>query len=208
MPLLPHILSSFQQSTVALTQDSNDFQQHYSRKKIELKVICQWLCSQIFYWAYHEETSGLHGYTSNQGSVPPNTTGCISSGNTAMAAPSMERVKVSHSHGKSYVLISKMPKSHSNNSLQSWNCCGRSERALRIFPSWLKVTALLPMVPRQQQASCQRTTVKRESFTVNFESKIKTPSRPDLVLIWESKPFVVARPFWHGWKSWCQYNTR
>lgn len=137
------------------------FQQHYSGKKTELTTISQWLCSQIFHWTYHEETWGPCGFTSNRGSVPPSTAGSVSSGNTAMAAPSMGRVKVSHSHGKSHVQTSKILKSPSTNSLQIWNWCGRSERALRIFPSWLKVTALLPMVPRQLWASCQWNSVTR-----------------------------------------------
>lgn len=150
MSPLPHILFCSEHNPAVLTQDSHNLPQELVRKESRNESYAsfgQWLCSQIVRWGYYEESSGPCGYTSNQGSAPSSTAGCISLGNTTMAAPSMGRAKVSHFHGKSHVSISKIPNSHSNNLLQSWNCSARSDRGLRIFPSWLKFTALLPTVP-------------------------------------------------------------
>lgn len=126
------------------------FHQNYSGKKAEMKaihVLVDDFSLRLFTERTREESSGPCSYTSNQGSVPSSTAGCISLGNTTMAASSMGRAEVSHFHGKSHVLTSKILNSYSNNLLQSWNSFGRNERGLRIFPSWLKVTALLPTVP-------------------------------------------------------------
>lgn len=130
-----------------LTQDSHNLPQELLRKESRNETYAsfsQRLCSQIVPWADHKQSSGPCSYISNQGSMPSSTTGCISLGNTTMTAPSMARAKVGHFHGKSHILTSKILSSCSSHLLESSE---RSEKGLRIFPSWLKVPALLLTVP-------------------------------------------------------------
>lgn len=210
---LAHILFCSEHNPAVLTQGSHNFPRELLMKESRNESYAsfsQWLCSQIVHWAYHKESSGPCGYTSNQGSMPSSTAGCISLGNTTMAAPWMGRAKVSHFHGKSHILTSEIPNSHST-------CCkaGAALEGVKggegsFLPDWrsqccyrLSLTAGFLPVKWCQKVTGQLYNKLWEQDQGTLQTRFAA---------WESKYAnmapVTARPFWYGWNPGCQYNVR